>query len=41
MIIVGVIKIIAGIIALARPAIGGYIVAAWLPLIALILLTKR
>ena len=37
MMIVGVIEIIAGIIVLARPAIGGYIVAAWLTLIALTL----
>jgi uncharacterized membrane protein YphA (DoxX/SURF4 family) len=35
--IVGVIEIIAGIIVLTRPAIGGYIVAAWLTLIALTL----
>jgi uncharacterized membrane protein (DUF2068 family) len=38
MMIVGVIEIIAGIIVLARPAIGGMIVAAWLTLIALTLL---
>lgn len=37
MMIVGVIEIIAGIIVLARPAIGGYIVASWLTLIALTL----
>jgi hypothetical protein len=36
--IVGVIEIVAGIIVLAKPAIGGYIVAAWLTLIALTLL---
>ena len=40
MMIVGVIEIIAGIIVLARPAIGGYIVAAWLALIALTLLAS-
>lgn len=38
MIIVGVIEIIAGIIVLKKPEIGGYIVAAWLTLIALTLL---
>lgn len=38
MMIVGAIEIIAGIIVLARPAIGGMIVAAWLTLIALTLL---
>lgn len=40
MMIVGVIEIIAGIIVLARPAIGGHIVAAWLALIALTLLAS-
>jgi uncharacterized membrane protein YphA (DoxX/SURF4 family) len=35
MMVVGVIEIIAGIIVLARPAVGGMIVAAWLTLIAL------
>ena len=40
MMIVGVIEIIAGILVLLRPAIGGYIVAAWLTLIALTLLTS-
>ena len=40
MMIVGVIEIIAGIIVLAKPAIGGYIVAAWLTLIALTLLAS-
>ena len=40
MMIVGVIEIIAGIIVLAKPAIGGYIVAAWLILIALTLLAS-
>jgi len=38
MMIVGVIEIVAGIIVLVRPAIGGMIVAAWLTLIALTLL---
>jgi uncharacterized membrane protein YphA (DoxX/SURF4 family) len=40
MIIVGVIEIIAGILVLAKPAIGGYIVAGWLTLIALTLLAR-
>lgn len=40
MMIVGVIEIIAGLIVLAKPAIGGYIVAAWLTLIALTLLAS-
>lgn len=40
MIIVGVIEIIAGIIVLKKPQIGGYIVAAWLVLIALTLLAN-
>ena len=40
MMIVGVIEIIAGIIVLVRPAIGGFIVAAWLTLIALTLLAS-
>jgi uncharacterized membrane protein YphA (DoxX/SURF4 family) len=40
MMIVGVIEILAGIIVLVRPAIGGYIVAAWLTLIALTLLAS-
>jgi len=39
MAIVGVIEIIAGIIVLVRPHVGGYIVMAWLTLIALTLLT--
>jgi len=38
MMIVGVIEIIAGIIVLRKPGIGGYIVAAWLTVIALNLL---
>lgn len=40
MMIVGVIEIIAGIIVLAKPAIGGYIVMAWLALIAITLLAS-
>lgn len=40
MMIVGIIEIIAGIIVLAKPAVGGYIVAAWLTLIALTLLAS-
>lgn len=35
---VGIIEIVAGIIVLVRPALGGIIVAAWLTLIALSLL---
>jgi uncharacterized membrane protein YphA (DoxX/SURF4 family) len=38
MLIVGVIEVIAGIFVLAKPAIGGLIVSAWLTLIALQLL---
>jgi hypothetical protein len=38
MLIVGVIEIIAGLIVLAKPTIGGYIVAVWLSLIAITLL---
>ena len=38
MMIVGVIEIIAGILVLVKPVIGGGIVAAWLTLIALTLL---
>jgi len=38
MMIVGVIEIVAGILVLVRPAIGGLVVAAWLTLIALSLL---
>ncbi len=38
MMIVGVIEIIAGIIVLKKPEIGGYIVAAWLTIISLTLL---
>lgn len=40
MMIVGVIEIIAGVIVLVRPVLGGYIVAAWLTLIALTLLAS-
>jgi uncharacterized membrane protein YphA (DoxX/SURF4 family) len=40
MMIVGIIEIIAGIIVLIRPAIGGFIVMAWLILIALTLLAS-
>jgi uncharacterized membrane protein HdeD (DUF308 family) len=40
MMIVGLIEIIAGVIVLAKPAIGGYIVAAWLALIAVTLLAS-
>jgi hypothetical protein len=38
MMVVGVIEIIAGVIVLLKPAIGGIIVAAWLTLIALTLI---
>lgn len=38
MMVVGVIEIIAGIIVLIRPALGGFIVAAWLTAIALSLI---
>ena len=38
MLVVGAIEIIAGILVLVRPAIGGIMVAAWLTLIALTLL---
>lgn len=38
--IVGVIEIVAGLIVLAKPAIGAYIVMAWLALIALTLLAS-
>lgn len=36
--IIGIVEIIAGIIVLVRPFIGGFIVASWLSLIALILI---
>jgi hypothetical protein len=38
MMIVGVIEIAAGILVFVKPAIGGYVVAAWLTLISLSLL---
>jgi len=38
MMIVGIIEIIAGIVVLAKPGVGAYIVSAWLALIALQLL---
>jgi hypothetical protein len=38
MMVVGVIEIIAGVIVLLKPAVGGIIVAAWLTLIALTLI---
>jgi uncharacterized membrane protein YphA (DoxX/SURF4 family) len=38
MMIVGVVEIIAGILVLSRPAVGGYVVAGWLTAIALSLL---
>lgn len=40
MMIVGVIEIIAGVIVLIRPQIGGMIVSAWLALIAITLLAS-
>ncbi len=40
MMIVGVIEIVAGIIVLAKPSVGAYIVSAWLVLIALNLLAS-
>jgi hypothetical protein len=40
MMIVGIIEIVAGVIVLVRPAIGGYIVAAWLTVIAITLLAS-
>ncbi|MCB0712349.1 MAG: hypothetical protein KDD67_08485 [Ignavibacteriae bacterium] len=36
--VVGIIEIVAGILVLKNPKIGGYVVAAWLALIALTLL---
>jgi uncharacterized membrane protein YphA (DoxX/SURF4 family) len=41
MMIVGVIEIAAGLLVLAKPAIGGYVVMAWLALIAFTLLLSR
>jgi len=38
MIIIGVIEIIAGVIVLTKPVLGGFIVAGWLTLIALTLI---
>ena len=38
MMVVGIIEIVAGLIVLLRPAIGGLIVAGWLTLIAMLLL---
>ena len=40
MMIIGVIEIIAGILVFTRPAFGGIVVAAWLTLIALILISS-
>lgn len=40
MMIVGVVEIIAGMIVLAKPRIGGYIVTAWLTLIGLTLVFR-
>src|SRR5688572_22000176 len=40
MYVVGIIEIIAGVIVLTKPAIGGYIVMAWLAAIALSLLVS-
>ena len=40
MMMVGIIEIAAGILVLVKPAIGGYVVAAWLAVIALTLLAS-
>ncbi|MEO5581147.1 MAG: hypothetical protein ABIR66_00530 [Saprospiraceae bacterium] len=40
MIIVGIIEILAGILVIMKPKIGGIVVAAWLTLIALTLITS-
>ncbi|MDH5825882.1 DoxX family membrane protein [Sphingobacterium faecium] len=40
MMVVGIIEIIAGILVLRRPVIGGYVVAVWLTAIALSLLAS-
>jgi uncharacterized membrane protein YphA (DoxX/SURF4 family) len=40
MMIVGVIEIAAGILVLVKPAVGGYVVSAWLTLIALTLIAS-
>ena len=39
MMIVGVIEVIAGIVVLLKPKLGGYIVAAWLTIIAISLIS--
>jgi hypothetical protein len=41
MMIVGVIEIVAGLIVLSKPVVGGYIVMAWLALIGLSLLATK
>jgi len=41
MMIVGVIEIVAGLIVLSKPAIGSYIVMAWLTLIAFSLIASK
>jgi hypothetical protein len=41
MMLVGVVEIIAGLVVLSKPAIGGYIVMAWLALIGLSLLATN
>ena len=38
MMVVGVVEILAGVAVLLKPAIGGYIVAAWLVIVSLSLL---
>jgi len=38
MMIVGVIEILAGVVVLVKPTVGGYVVAAWLAVIAITLL---
>jgi hypothetical protein len=40
MMIVGIIEIAAGVIVLKKPELGGYIVAAWLTVVALTLLVR-
>lgn len=40
MMIIGIIEIIAGIIVLVKPLVGGYIVAVWLAIIGLTLLAS-
>jgi len=39
MIFVGIVEIVAGILVLKKPEIGGYVVAAWLTVVALTLLS--